>query len=205
MARKEEIIYAALELAAENGLSSVSLSQIADRLGMKKPSLYNHFRSKDEMIEAMYSFIRSQAQKAVPAPPEGIFGMPLEQILIASLRTYLSFLSDRNMMMFFKVLYSERSTSPAAAQLILEETGRMVSSTKALFAALAAHNKIQSENAETAAYAYTMAVHSMIDNRMDMVTAGIIDSAEMTALPPEMTDFVKWFCGVCGSADEQNG
>ena len=45
MNRKEEIILAALELASVNGLKSVSMSQIADRVGIKAPSLYNHFKS----------------------------------------------------------------------------------------------------------------------------------------------------------------
>ena len=37
MNRKEEIIYATLELASEYGLKSVSLSQIADKIGIRKP------------------------------------------------------------------------------------------------------------------------------------------------------------------------
>ena len=35
MTKKEEIIRAALELASENGLKAVTLSQIADRIGIK--------------------------------------------------------------------------------------------------------------------------------------------------------------------------
>ncbi|MBR3102452.1 MAG: helix-turn-helix transcriptional regulator, partial [Lachnospiraceae bacterium] len=62
MTRKEEIIYATLELAAESGMKGVSMSQIAEKIGIKAPSLYNHFRSKNEIIKAMYSFLRDQAQ-----------------------------------------------------------------------------------------------------------------------------------------------
>lgn len=62
MDRKEEIILAALELAAKNGLSGVTMSQIADKLGIKKPSLYNHFGSKDEIVSAMYRFLREKSK-----------------------------------------------------------------------------------------------------------------------------------------------
>ena len=62
MGRKEEILYATLELAAENGMKGVSMSQIADKVGIKAPSLYNHFKSKDEIIREMYLFFRGQAQ-----------------------------------------------------------------------------------------------------------------------------------------------
>ena len=42
--RKEEIIEAALGLAAERGLGNVSMAMIAERVGIRKPSLYNHQR-----------------------------------------------------------------------------------------------------------------------------------------------------------------
>jgi AcrR family transcriptional regulator len=38
----------------EKGLAGVSMSMIADKIGIKKPSLYKHFSSKDEIVEAMY-------------------------------------------------------------------------------------------------------------------------------------------------------
>lgn len=54
MNRKEEIVLITLELAAEKGLANVSMSMIADKIGIKKPSLYKHFASKEEIVEAMY-------------------------------------------------------------------------------------------------------------------------------------------------------
>lgn len=49
--RKEEIVLVTLELAADKGLANVSMSMIADKIGIKKPSLYKHFTSKDEIVE----------------------------------------------------------------------------------------------------------------------------------------------------------
>lgn len=48
-------------LMSKNGIDNVSMSQIA--LGIKKPSLYNHFRSKDEIVKAIYEYLRTQAKK----------------------------------------------------------------------------------------------------------------------------------------------
>ena len=67
--RKEEIILATLELAAEKGLAGVSMSMIADKIGIKKPSLYKHFSSKDEIVEAMYQFLREQSKKNANIKP----------------------------------------------------------------------------------------------------------------------------------------
>ena len=52
---KEKIIMATLELACENGLRSVSMSQIAEKAGIKKSSLYSHFSAKEEIITEMYN------------------------------------------------------------------------------------------------------------------------------------------------------
>ena len=67
--RKEEIIQTTLELAAEKGLAGVSMSMIADKIGIKKPSLYKHFSSKDEIVESMYQFLREQSKKKANIKP----------------------------------------------------------------------------------------------------------------------------------------
>lgn len=61
--RKKEIILATLELAANKGLGNVSMNMIADKVGIKKPSLYNHFSSKEELVEVMYQFLSKEAKK----------------------------------------------------------------------------------------------------------------------------------------------
>ena len=54
---------ATLELTANKGLGNVSINMIADKVGIKKPSLYNHFASKEELVETMYQFLREEAKK----------------------------------------------------------------------------------------------------------------------------------------------
>ena len=61
--RKNEIIKATLELAAENGLGTVSMQQIASKVGITKASLYNHFSSRDEIVEEMYTVLRDMSKK----------------------------------------------------------------------------------------------------------------------------------------------
>ena len=197
MNRKEEIIYATLELASEYGLKSVSLSQIADKVGIRKPSLYNHFKSKEELVNSMYRFLREKAKTGIGTTSQvDVFpeGKSLTRILSDSISVYFSFLSDENLMKFFKVLYSERSISPAAAQIMLDETERMILLTKNLFYALVVHGKMKNENVDTAALSFAMTVHSLVDRQMDMITAGLGDGLVTTELPKEITDYIQWFC-----------
>ncbi len=54
MNTKEKIILSTLDLASKYGLKSLSMSQIAESVGIKKPSLYNHFNSKQELIKEIF-------------------------------------------------------------------------------------------------------------------------------------------------------
>jgi AcrR family transcriptional regulator len=50
---RTRILDAALELFSEHGFDGTTLQQIADRLGFTKAALYYHFRSKDELLQAL--------------------------------------------------------------------------------------------------------------------------------------------------------
>ena len=198
MERKEEIILAALELASGNGLKSISMSQIAEKVGMKAPSLYNHFNSKDDIVKAMYSYLREKAlqnRATRSVDPEGFATRSLEQILLDSLTEYLGMVSDPQMMNFFRVLYSERSINPLAAEIMLEETEHMIRSTRNLFYMLAIHGKMRSEGIDTAAMTFAMTVHSLIDYQMDRITAGKTDRLGNceSLYTKELTEFIRWF------------
>ena len=47
------ILDAAEDLFAEKGYSATSLGDVADRVGIRSPSLYNHFRNKEALYEAV--------------------------------------------------------------------------------------------------------------------------------------------------------
>ena len=53
-ATRQEILAAAWEIAHESGLISVTLREIAARVGMQPPSLYSHFASKNAIYDAMF-------------------------------------------------------------------------------------------------------------------------------------------------------
>ncbi|HEX3802475.1 MAG TPA: helix-turn-helix domain-containing protein [Solirubrobacteraceae bacterium] len=50
---RTRILDAALELFSEHGFEGTTLQQIADRLGFTKAALYYHFRSKDDLLQAL--------------------------------------------------------------------------------------------------------------------------------------------------------
>ena len=54
-ATRREILDAAWEIARQEGLSAVTLREVAGRIGMRSPSLYSHFDSKNAIYDAMFA------------------------------------------------------------------------------------------------------------------------------------------------------
>ena len=146
----------------------------------------------------MYSFLRDQAQAGSNGGTPDLSKLAdksTEEILLGSISSYMGIVSNKYMLQFFKVLYSERATNPIAAEIIIEETERMLQSARNMFYALVVHGKIKNENVDVAAMTYSLTIHSLIDYRMDLLTAGKVDEfgEEGSSIPKNILDFVRWF------------
>ena len=138
-------------------------------------------------------------------PADAFASKSLEQILTESLTSYLGMIADQNMMRFFRVLYSERSMNPLAAEIMLEETEHMIRSTRNLFYALAVHGKMKNEGVDTAALTFALTVHSLIDYQLDKMTAWkaeqLRDSDNLYT--KELMEFVRWFSVQVGGEEHE--
>lgn len=189
MSKKEEIIYATLELAAEYGLKSLSMSQIAEKVGIKKPSLYNHFESKEILIKEMYQFIREKSKENIPFNSLGdLKDKSAEEILKISVLNYKKMVTSESMNNFYKVIYSERPINSEATQIIIEETKKMIGATKMLFKLLQENKKMDIDNIDIAATSFAMTIHSLIDYEFDCKKAKEKYDEKM------IQNYIKWFC-----------
>jgi AcrR family transcriptional regulator len=59
---RERIVACALGLVDEEGLQAVSTRRLAAELGVSGPSLYNHFRNKDEILDAVADTVCAQVE-----------------------------------------------------------------------------------------------------------------------------------------------
>ncbi|WP_109508944.1 TetR/AcrR family transcriptional regulator [Nocardioides speluncae] len=53
-ATRREILDAAWAVAHEKGIAALTLKDVAERVGMRPPSLYSHFASKNAIYDAMF-------------------------------------------------------------------------------------------------------------------------------------------------------
>lgn len=68
---RDRIVIAALSLVDAEGLAAVSTRRLAAELGVSGPSLYNHFRTKDQILEAVADSVSAQVDLAMFDPTDG--------------------------------------------------------------------------------------------------------------------------------------
>ena len=93
-ATRTQILDAAWQLAREVGLTGFSLRELAGRVGMRAPSLYEYFAGKPDIYDAMFAaanreFLAGQLAAIPPLDEVGARG-----VLLAGARFFLDFASD---------------------------------------------------------------------------------------------------------------
>ncbi|MEG0575549.1 MAG: helix-turn-helix domain-containing protein [Anaerovoracaceae bacterium] len=63
MTTKEKILEVSLKLFAEKGYSSVYVGEIAQAVGIKAPSLYKHYKNKQEIFDSCIKVFYERMQK----------------------------------------------------------------------------------------------------------------------------------------------
>ncbi len=190
--RKREIIQATLELAAENGLGTVSMQQIADRVGITKASLYNHYSSREEIVEAMYEVLRNISKEKADVGGMDFDRLTgsLRDILMGAVMSYRSMVENPQLFLFYKIIMSERSINPKAADIMVRETKTMLNATKSIFYALQVKGIADFPNPDAAAFSFTMAVHAIMDYEFDRRFAGEEADENM------MQSYIDEFCRI---------
>ena len=97
--------------------------------------------------------------------------------------------SQKNILTFYKVIYSERAIQPVAAKILAEETERMILATMQLFYAMEVHELLHFRNPDMSAVSFAMTVHGLMDYDMDRSEAA--EKAEHELL---MNEYLAWFC-----------
>jgi len=80
---KERIKREAMRLFVDHGVDAVSMRDIADAVGLKAPSLYAHFRSREELIGDLFfaSYAEYGRRLADAAATQGGFRRQLEAMV----------------------------------------------------------------------------------------------------------------------------
>lgn len=74
-ATRQEVLSAAWAVAREQGLAQLTLREVAARVGMRAPSLYTHFESKNAIYDAMFADAWAQYLAVMTANEDNDLGV----------------------------------------------------------------------------------------------------------------------------------
>lgn len=127
MNTKKKIIEEALILFSEKGYSDVYVNDIAKAVGIKAPSLYKHFKNKQEIFHAILEELREDYTKQAANigihgnnanMDAGIYADITEEAFIEmGKKLFLYFLHDDRMRLFRKLLTIEQFRDSELADL----------------------------------------------------------------------------------------
>ena len=170
---KREIIEKALELFSERGYDAVSVGEIAAAVGIKAPSLYNHYKSKQAIFDAIVEDTAARYERDTDRIDVHVqdvtkdfvtFGHITVQALTEKVRgIFLYSLHDKNVSLFRKMMTIEQFRSPDLAALYSARyVDRMVEYHANIFRNLIAAGEIANLNPVTLAYAYISPVITLL-------------------------------------------
>jgi len=106
---RERILEVAEELIARDGFEGFQLKEIAERLGIRSPSIFAHFKGRQEISDAVAREVLAQLAAIPPEWPEG----DPRRVLRSWARNLVAYLVDRPA--HFRILLRElarRGVSP---------------------------------------------------------------------------------------------
>lgn len=170
---KKRILDKALELFSENGYDSVSVGEIAKAVGIKAPSLYSHYPSKQAIFNAIVEDTALQYEKYTDKinihvqnakKDMSIFSEITEEVLIKKVNQIFSYsLHDEKISCFRRMMTIEQFRSEELSAFYTERyVDRMIRYHAEIFKNLIAAGEIRDENIETLAMMYVSPVITML-------------------------------------------
>mgnify|MGYP004469375951 CR=1 FL=1 len=170
---RQRILDKALELFAAQGYDSVSVGEIAKAVGIKAPSLYNHFAGKQAIFDAIVEATAAQyeadtdkidihVQNAAQDVP--VFTEISEEALFEKVRQIFDYsLHNEAISRFRRMMTIEQFRSPALAALYSRRyVERVVAYHAGIFHSLIAAGELQDRDPEAMALQYVAPVITLI-------------------------------------------
>ena len=170
---KRRILEKALELFSTRGYDSVSVGEIAQAVGIKAPSLYNHFPGKRAIFDAIVEATAAQyerdtdridihvqnAERDIP-----VFAEITADGLFEKVRQIFDYsLHNETIRRFRRMMTIEQFRSPELSRLYTERyITRVVRYHAGLFESLIAAGEIRHENPQTLALLYVSPVITLL-------------------------------------------
>lgn len=211
---QEKIIRAVLDTSFVKSVGATSLADIADKLGIKKASLYNHYPNRDAILEDAARWCGDYMRKTTFIPSDmdaTARKYPADTVLKGLVNRWFKMNEKEPMFQIYSFLESEKYFSTGAAKIVAECRSKLIDQTTSALCSLVAAKKIRTldaAEAHGAAVWFTGAVRDMLDNYLVNRKTTIRSNPEtgagalFSSLPQNTGDFsefdrlVEQFCSL---------
>jgi AcrR family transcriptional regulator len=87
---REAILEAAREVLAQDGKEGVSVAQVAQRAGVNRGTAYQHFQTREQLIEATATWVSEKLYRSVFGDPEVARNQPVGSINVEGVTEHLA-------------------------------------------------------------------------------------------------------------------
>jgi AcrR family transcriptional regulator len=116
--RRERILWAAKRVLMEKGLDEASMEDVAACAGTTKPTVYAHFKSKDELFGAVVAFIKGLFLSKLGSP-EAYAAEPAEAVTLFCGR-FVELTCWRDAIGYQRMALAAAARSPTMARAVYE-------------------------------------------------------------------------------------
>lgn len=159
---KERLLEATIELALEHGLGAVSLGDVAMKVGIRKPSIYNHYASKSELLEGVCEHMRLLQPALEAWLPESLLqaipNQACQLTLVSFADHYEALTSQEVLAKRNKLLHSERYFNPSMNALVDSDLKRMTQAVQVLLETMQQHGQASFKDLRLAAESFVYAM-----------------------------------------------
>jgi AcrR family transcriptional regulator len=93
---REEILDAAREVLAQDGKEGLSVARVAQRAGVNRGTAYQHFQTREQLIEATVEWVGDKLYEAVFGDPDASAQQPVESISVEAVNEHLASFAMEN-------------------------------------------------------------------------------------------------------------
>ena len=117
---REKILEAAIALFSERGFSAVSQREIAAAVGIKAASIYNHFQSKEAILEAIVERLSRELEQYVRPAYEPLTLISLRDFIEAISKASDTYFAVNSNYKLGLILMREQFTNAAVRKMLYE-------------------------------------------------------------------------------------
>lgn len=142
---REKIIYAVLDCAFVKSVGGTSLADIASKLGIKKASLYNHYSSREAMLEDTVRFCGEYIKKTtfIPSEMDATAKKYSPQTVLKGLvHRWIKLNEKEPLLQIYSFIESEKYFTPEAAAIAKESKQKLLTQTTVALKSLMEAKKI---------------------------------------------------------------